>query len=126
MIPREELTDPDKARGWFERAGVDGVVSLRVVSVDQERTYVPGTWTAPYYSSFWNYYGYGWGTAFDPGYVREDTVAVVEVAIFSVPRNALLWAGISETTNPKNAAKLLEAIVGGAIREMQKQGLIRR
>jgi hypothetical protein len=126
MVPREELRDPAKARVWFERASVAGVVAMRVVSAGKEKTYVPGVWSTPYYSSLWGYYGYGWGTVYDPGYVREDMVVVIETLIFSVPLDKLLWAGVSESTNPKNTAKLLEDLVDTAIEEMQKQKLIQQ
>jgi hypothetical protein len=124
LIPKEELKDPAKARGWFERTGVQGVVVMRPVSRDTRKTYVPGTtWTAPYYGSLWGYYGYGWGAMYDPGYVRQDTVVEVETLIFSVPMDKLLWAGSSETKNPKDLRKLLEDLVKEAAKEMRKQGL---
>jgi hypothetical protein len=126
LVPREELADPEKARGWFERASVEGVVALRVVSAEKERTYVPGVWATPNYSTLWGYYGYGWGAVYDPGYVREDRVVVIETLIFSVPRNKMLWAGVSETTNPKGTARLLEDLVDAALEEMREQGLIRQ
>jgi hypothetical protein len=124
LVPREELRNPERARGWFERAGVEGVVAMRVVSADKERRYEPGIWSTPYYSSLWGYYGHGWGALYDPGYVREDTVIVIETLIFSVPQNALLWAGVSKTTNPKNTGRLLEDLVEAALKEMRKQGLV--
>ena len=36
---------------------------MRPVGREKRTTYKPGTWTNPYYSSFWGYYGYGWGNA---------------------------------------------------------------
>jgi hypothetical protein len=124
LVPKEELQDPQKAKGWFERAAVEGVVAMRPVSAEKERTYVPGVWSTPYYSSLWGYYGYGWGAMYDPGYVREDTVVVIETLIYSVPRDKLLWAGVSETTNPKNATKFIEDLIDAALKEMRKQGLV--
>jgi len=41
IVPREELRDPDKARGWYERSGVEGVVAMRLVSADVRRTWTP-------------------------------------------------------------------------------------
>jgi hypothetical protein len=99
---------------------------MRLVSADKERTYVPSVWSTPYYSSFWGYYGYGWGAMYDPGYVREDTVVVIETLIYSIPRDKLLWAGVSQTTNPKTAAKLLQDLIAAAVKEMRKQGLVRQ
>jgi hypothetical protein len=124
LIPKEELKDPAKARGWFERTGVQGVIVMRPVSRDKRKTYVPGSaWTSPYYGSLWGYYGYGWGAMYDPGYVREDTVVEIETLIFSVAMDKLLWAGASETKNPKDLPRLLEDLVKEAVKEMRKQGL---
>jgi hypothetical protein len=124
LIPKEEIRDAEKAKGWFERAGVQGVVVMRVVSADVERTYSPGTWVSPYYGTLWGYYGYGWGGMYLPGRTREDLVLVVETLIYSVPRDKLLWAGISETKNPKQLQKAVADIVESAAKEMKKQGLV--
>ena len=123
MMPKEELKDPDKARGWFERGQVDGVVVMRPISVGNQVTYVPPTWTSGYYNSLWGYYGYGWGAMYDPGSVRDDMVVVIETLIYSVPKNALLWAGSSESRNPKDSRKLLADLVKEAVKEMKKEGL---
>jgi hypothetical protein len=128
IVPREELRDPDKARGWYERANVDGVVAMRLVKADTRKTWSPSTWSSPYYNTLWGYYGYGWGTVYvnDPGVTRVDKVAVVETLVFSVPRNALLWAGVTESTNPKDAQRVIKDIVESTVKEMAKQGLIRK
>jgi hypothetical protein len=121
MIPKEELQNPDKAKGWFERAAVEGVVVLRPVSAEKERTYTePTVWAAPYYGSLWGYYGYGWGAMYSPGSVREDTVIVVETLIFSVPMNKLLWAAASETRNPKTLQKFVTDLVKETAKEISK------
>ncbi len=126
MIPREELKDAEKARPWFERAKVEGVVAMRPVSSDRVRTWEPSIWAQPYYGSFWSYWGYGWGTVYDPGRVREDHVVVVETLIFSVPKDLLLWAGASETTNPKDLSRFVHDVVDAAAKEMRKAGLVRQ
>jgi hypothetical protein len=125
MIPREELASADRARPWFERASIEGVVSLRPVSMDTRRTYAPTVWAQPYYSTLWGYYGYGWTSIYAPGSVREDTTLVVETLVHSVPRDALLWAGVSTTTNPKGAQKFITELVAAAVREMKNERLAR-
>ena len=123
LAPREVLQDKDKARAWFEKVGVEGVVAMRLVSADTVTSYSPATWTTGYYGSLWGYYGYTWGVAYSPGYTREDTKVVVETLIFSVPKDKLLWAGVSETTNPKNTDVFMKDLVSKAVKEMKKQGL---
>ncbi len=48
---------------------------------------------------------------------------VVESTIYSVPRNQLVWAGVSETRNPKDLRQFVEELVKEAVSELQKQGL---
>jgi hypothetical protein len=126
IVPREELRDADKAKSWYERAGAQGVVAMRLVKADKRTTWSPSMWSTPYYSSLWGYYGYGWGTVYDPGVTRTDMVAVVETLVFSVPQNKLLWAGVTESTNPEDAPRIIKDIVTATVKEMTKQGLIRR
>jgi hypothetical protein len=126
FVPKEELKSADQARGWYEKAGVQAVVALRVVSDEKKLQYQPSTWTSGYYSSLWGYYGYGWGVVYDPGYKRIDRYVSLETLIFSVPKNALLWAGLSETENPQEPARVIEEVVREAVNEMRKQGLAKR
>ena len=123
IAPKEELQTADRAKPWFERANVDGVVAMRPVSKDQRTTYNAGVWTNPYYSTLWGYYGYGWNSMYIPGSVDRDTVVVVETTIFSLPRNQLVWAAVSETKNPENLQQFIEDLVKECVKELQKQGL---
>ena len=126
IAPKEELQSADRAKVWFEKGNVEGVVVLRPVSRDKRTTYNPGTWVNPYYSTLWGYYGYGWGGMYIPGSVQQDTVVVVETTIYSVPRNQLLWAAVSETKNPKDLRRFVEDLVKESVKELHKQGLARQ
>ena len=123
IAPKEELQKAERAKVWFEKANVEGVVAVRPVSADKVSTYTPGTWINPYYSTLWGYYGYGWGSVYIPGRTDRETVVVVESTIYSVPRNQLVWAGVSETRNPKDLRQFVEELVKEAVSELQKQGL---
>ncbi len=127
IIPREELRDAEKAKGWYERAGVEGIVSMRLVSADVRKTWTPSMWVSSSYSTLWGYYPYGWGSAYavGPGRTHEETLAVIETLVFSVPANKLLWAGVTETTNPKDAATVIGSVVEATVKEMTKHGLLR-
>lgn len=125
IVPKPELEDAQKARTWYEKAGVEGVIAVRPISQDKVRTYTPGTWTSPYYSSFWSYYSYGWGSYYIPGTDRVDTIVVVETLVFDVRSNTLLWAGVSETKNPRDLQQFVKDLANATAKEMQKQGLAR-
>jgi hypothetical protein len=128
FVPKELLKNPDQARGWFEKSGVQGVIAFRLISDQQRRTITPATWSSAYYSTLWGYYGYGWGTAavFTPGSDRTERFVSLETLVFSVPRNTLIWAGVSTSDNPKSGRDLVEEVVREAVKEMEKQGLTRK
>jgi hypothetical protein len=125
MMPREEAATAERARPWFERAGIAGVVSLRPVSVETETIYAPAVWTTTSYSTLWGYYGYGWTGVYNPGGSRTDTHLVVETLVYSLPLDKLLWAGVSNTTNPKEAQAFIKELVAAAVKEMRKQRLVK-
>jgi hypothetical protein len=123
IVPKEELQSADKAKGWYERSGVQAVVVLKVVDDKKVKSYTPSMWNSGYYSSLWGYYGYGWSAVYDPGYISIDRVVSLETLIYSVPKNTLMWAGVSATENPKEASKVIAEVVKEAVKEMHDQGL---
>jgi hypothetical protein len=100
-----------------DAAGFDGAVVLRYSGQRTQQTYVQ---TAP----LWGYYGYGWGTAYDPGYVRQDELVDVEMTVYSVPDRKLLWAGVTESMNPRDVRRTVDEIVDAVAAAMRKEGLI--
>jgi hypothetical protein len=128
VVPKELIQDKDKAKEFLEKAGVVGVVAMRVVGKDKEMSSSPGTyWGRPYYASFWGpgYWGWGWGGVYSPSYLRTDTVVTVETLIYSLPQDKLVWAGQSETTNPSKVGPFIQDLTAKAAAELKKQGLIR-
>jgi hypothetical protein len=125
IVPREEIKSAEKARGWFERAAVQGVVALRPVSREKEKTYSSVVWSSGYYPSFWGYYGYGWSDLYvAPVSSRTNTVIVVETLIYDVTRDRLMWAATSETRNPKTLQSFITELVAAAVAEMKKMKLV--
>jgi hypothetical protein len=127
LIPKELIQDKEKAKEFLEKAQVAGVVAMRVVGKDQQITSSPGTyWGGPAYMTFWGagYYGYGWGAVYDPGYVRTDTIVLIETLIYSLEQNKLVWAAQSETTNPEKVGPFIKELTAKTAAELKKQGLI--
>jgi hypothetical protein len=125
LVKGEPPEDEASARKLLQDANIEGAVLMRVVSSDKETSYSPGGWYgAPYYGSFYGYWGYGWGMAYSPGYLRTDTVVLVETLVYSVTQNKLLWAGRSKTTNPSDVAKFVKELATAAAKEMRKSGFI--
>ena len=102
-IPAELLQDGDKARAWFEKTGVAGVVVLRLLSVDKERVSSSAVvWSTVSYQSFSNYYATAWQTVTPIGKGREVTTIAVETLLFDVSKGGLVWGGVTEASDVKN------------------------
>jgi len=124
VAPREVLREKRAAREWFERAGVQGLVVMRVVAADKEVTYTPDVWVSTVYANPWDYYAYGWNSAIVGVNRREDLVVTIETLVYDLARLKLAWAGVSEKTNPKNAQKIVKELIGNVVSEMRKEGLV--
>ena len=126
LIPKELVRDRDKAKEFLEKAGVAGVVAMRVVGKEQEVS-SSAYWGSPYYGSFWGagYYSWGWSGVYDPGYLHADTVVSVETLVYSLAQDKLVWAGVSRTTNPDQVKAFVKELAAGAAAELKKQGLIK-
>ncbi len=115
----EELKDQEKIKEKVQQMGFDGMVVFRVVSVDREQTWVPGTYAGPYWA-------FGGWPMYDSGYVQTDTVVRVDTNVYSVPDNKLVWASTSKTFNPGSATKLVDSVARAVAKEMKKEGLVAR
>jgi hypothetical protein len=129
VVPKELTKDKDKAKEFLEKAGVKGAIVLRVVGKDKEISSTPGTayWGAPYYGSFWaggGYYAYGWGGVYSPGYIQTDTIVSVETLAYDLQQDKLIWAGMSETTNPSKVGTFIKELAAKVAAEMKKEGVI--
>ena len=117
VVPDTDRGNVDAVSKAVAAAGFDGAVVLRYSGERVQQTYVQ---TAP----MWGYYGYGWGIAYDPGYIRQDQLVDVETTIYSVPDQKLLWAGVTETMNPRDVRRTVDEIVDAVAKAMRREGLI--
>ncbi len=126
LIPREELKDKDRVRGWFERSKAAGVVALRIVGQEKTKSYSSMVWASGYDGNFYDFYGYGWGTVTPIGPAKINTTLAIETLLYRVADGKLLWAGVGETTNPKDVATFMRGLVKEVVNELQKEGLVRK
>src|SRR5882724_975812 len=110
--------------GRLKKEGYDGVIVLRLVKVDKVNRYVPGSYPA-YYGTWRGYYGYAWPNYYDPGYYTTDKTYFVEVNVYSVKRNKLIWTGITSTINPTSGDQLFAGVVKAVNEKMKQEGFIK-
>src|SRR4029453_13462275 len=106
-----------------------GVVAFRLVgATEHELTEsAPTYYSAPAYSTVWGgYWACGGGGGYDPGYVQMDRIMYVEVLVYNLEQNKLVWAGVSKNTNPKSANALVKQLVEKVASELKKAGLVQK
>jgi hypothetical protein len=125
LIPPDQVGDREKALAAVKDSGAVAVFSMRPIAVSKEQTYVPPSYMGPGPSMGWGpYYGYGWDSAYSPGYVRTDTLVRVEMLVFDLRQDNLIWGAQSETTNPERLDLLMADLVQAAAAEMKRVGVI--
>jgi hypothetical protein len=97
--------------------------------VDKKMTYVSGqnyVVPYPYYGSFYGYYGTVYRQVYTPDYLREDTTVRIETNFYSVtpPNEDLVWIGVSDSFNPKNAEKVIAGLVKLVVKQLEKEGVL--
>jgi hypothetical protein len=126
LIPREELKDKDKAKAWFDRSGAAGVVALRLLDKDDQRVYSAVVWSGGSYGNFYDYYGSSWATVSPIGKGHIETTLTVETLFYRVSDAKLLWAAVSETTNPKDAGSFMKDLAKTVVKALEKEGLTKK
>ncbi|ULQ55555.1 hypothetical protein KJS94_12960 [Flavihumibacter rivuli] len=104
--------------------GFDAVVVTRLVDIEKETSYVPGTTYPSYYGRFGGYYGYAYGAYGSPGYYTEDKVYSVETNIYTLNPDKLVYSCVTQTTNPSKLEKTINEIAQIVHDRMVQDGLI--
>jgi hypothetical protein len=133
IIPDAMPSNEPATRAALEKAGIQGVVVMRPVSVNKDISATPlMTYADPHYGGYWGgFYGYGWaspysGTITSGGDIRVDTVVRVETLLYSLKQNKLVWSGQSKTTNPPEVEDFVRVLAAAAADELKKAGLLAR
>ncbi len=128
LVDTSVASDVERTKKQLAAAGVDGVVTMRVLG-EKERTRVtydsPPWGYAPYYRHFSSYWGFGWGAPYSPGEVTTTTELRIETLVYSLTRDELLWAGTSRTTDPGKISTLIDEVADAAAKEMTRQGVLK-
>ncbi len=126
VLPSSMEKDRAKAIERLKQRGYGAAILMRLVG-DEERVSSSvgvGWYGQPMYPSFSNYWSYSWSTIYAAGYTWKDRVLTLETLIYSIENDELIWAGRSETENPKDIRKFVKDLIDATAKELRKAGLI--
>jgi ABC-type amino acid transport substrate-binding protein len=136
VLPQDEQLTEEELRAAVEAGKFDGVLITRLLAVDKEEEYTPGsTYLNPrtqYYSGGGGLYGYGfygfYGTTYaqvrEPGYFDTSTTIRVETNLYSAANDGLVWTGQSETVDPDSIPDARESMTAAVAKKLKEEKLI--
>lgn len=116
----------------FKAEGYDGIVLMKQVNESTSQDYIPGRMPS-YYTTWGGYWGNGWGgpewatTHYNPGtpgHVQTNWTWFVQVNVYSLINNNLIWSAITKTTDPGGRVPLFEDVCDSVRAQMISQGFL--
>jgi hypothetical protein len=124
-IPNLSLGNPEATREQLRRRLFDGAVVVRVMGLRADTTALPGSAGFKAYPGFYRYWQSSWTALRDPAHIAPDAEVQVEIVVYSLADDRLLWAGRTTTTNPGSVQELLDHSVDVAVRELSSKRVLR-
>lgn len=112
MFPPElgkPFEDVEKAKERLRKNGFDGVITVALVDVSEER-YIPATTEyAPllFYDRFGNYFFRTYDLVYKPGYFTRNTKYFIETNFYELGGGKLIWSGRSTIFHPSELGQYL-------------------
>lgn len=142
-----DQVNPEKIREVIAAHDIDGIITLRMIGMNDEVTYHPGGYVPTYYSSFSAYYSpgyalapyyggmggayggmYGGGMPVSYEYVppseTRDVYTNIETNIYDATDGKLIWFGRTSTKNASQRQQTIEEVAGVLRAKLRDQKLI--
>ena len=126
-MPADEQIEKATLAKYFADKDIDAVIVSRLVAVDQEQTYRPGyAYMVPhaYYHDFYGYYGTSYSYVYSPSYLSTTEIVRVETNLYDTGTEKLVWSGISETMDPKDAIAAIESFGKVLVSSLEREGFL--
>lgn len=114
----------------FQHHGIDAIITVSLLDVESETRYIPGQVNyAPsirfgWYGSFWGYYSHWYPRVYQPGYYTEDKTYYIEVNLYDVKTESLIWSAQSETHNPADLHIASRNFSKTVVKRLKKDGVL--
>ena len=125
MVANEELADLDAVKKKLSERGMEGALVLSVRNVNQRTSYYSsGIYPSAYYT-FGGYYNYAWNYMYDPFVYSSTNVYVdIEILIYSLKDDKLVWYGESTSVNPKGIQETISELAASVKNQLVEDGLM--
>ncbi|MBX2963750.1 MAG: hypothetical protein KF687_14665 [Cyclobacteriaceae bacterium] len=120
--------------------GNDAIMTMTLIDVQNEQRYIPGHmhggmmmggpgmwgpgWGMGGAGNFGGFWGMHHGMMMTPGHMVNDRKYFVEINVYDVSSELLIWTGQSKTTNPSSLDKFSREFAEVVLRRMQREKVI--
>lgn len=120
--------DEEALRSKLKNDHFDAAITMRLIDVDKEKIYTPEQYHMypVYYHNFSRYYYRGWINYTTPGYFTITKKYIIEIIVYSLQNDKIIWSGITETYDPQKVEKLTSEIACVIHKRMLKEGFIKK
>jgi len=125
LISNDQLGDINTVKQILTERGMEGALILSVKRIDEKTTYSSyGMYPSSYYN-FGGYYNYAWNYMYDPYlYTSTNLYVDLEILIYSLKSDKLIWYGESTSVNPKNIQETIAEIAVSVKEQLIEDGLM--
>jgi hypothetical protein len=120
--------DKSVIRKAIDGYGFDAVLVTRVMRVEEETVYVPGsTYVVPqsYYHGYYSYYSTAYVVAHEPGYTYENTTVLLESNLYDVKTEKLVWSAQSKAYNMDDTQRAIAELSKQVTGSLAAKGMLR-
>jgi hypothetical protein len=123
IVDESDLKNPEIAKQKFKEQGVAGVMVIRATP-ETGQPVDPNLWRNPIYKDIWGFTSRSWNQEAS-AQPKKDVKFRVEISIYSVEQDNLIWIGTTEMKSSK-LVEFIQGVVDKIAEEMQKAGLLIR
>ena len=124
LIPEDGEVPQERLAQAVQESGADGVLVTRLVKVDRQTQYYPGSYGGPRSMGFYGFYSLAWGGFYDPPQLYTYDVVTSETSLFAARTNQLVWSGTTETFAPRDVKRDTRELASVIIQALAVQGMV--
>ncbi|VAW97658.1 hypothetical protein MNBD_GAMMA21-2169 [hydrothermal vent metagenome] len=129
LLPNlKESGSKEDVLGAVRKSGADGVMVVTLLGVSKQQVDVAPSvdyYPTSYGYSMYGYYGASYDRVYRPGYTKTNTTVSLNVKMFNVVNEKLIWSGQTESFNPSSSSEITRELETLVIRGMKKSGIVK-
>ena len=121
-----DLRDADAIKQQAADLGYTAAFIIRPTGTTTVYDYTPALWAGSPYRHLWGpgYWRWGWGTAFEPGYLTADKVVRAETTVYSLEADDLVFSTVSRTYDPGRTSSFISELTKDVAQRMTRDGIL--